>query len=156
MKYLLFFFTLTIASCNAKKESVQNVTNDTTVMKNQMKIEVLAEGSHGGYETSKYIIIKEEKTLREVFTKVNMIRRPGFPIPKIDFENEMVIALFMGQKNNGGYGISVKNIVDTDDSIEIQIKEVEPEGMTTMVICQPFYFCKIPKSDKNVVFKKVE
>ena len=126
-------------------------------MKQETKMEVLANESHGGYETSKYLVIKNQEALQEVYGKVNMIRRPGLPIPKIDWKNEMVIALFMGQKNSGGYSIIVDKITSlNNDTVEFLLKETKPEGMATTVICQPFYFCKVQRTDKEVIFKKVE
>lgn len=158
MKTFALFLSLIILSCNTQKETTQKdgAKNETT-MKQETLIDILANESHGGYETSKYLIIKDQESLEEIYGKVNMMRRPGLPIPEIDWKNEMVIALFMGQKNSGGYSIVVDKITSINDNeIEFLLKETKPEGITTAVICQPFYFCKVQRTDKDVVFKKVE
>ncbi|MCF6280313.1 MAG: protease complex subunit PrcB family protein [Flavobacteriaceae bacterium] len=142
-----------------EKEVVQDDTtpkNENT-MKQETQIEVLAQKSHGGYETSKYLVIKDHKSLQEIYGKVNRMRRPGIPVPEIDFKNEMVIALFMGEKNSGGYSIAIDKITSLSDyKVEFLLKETKPEGMATTVICQPFTFYKTLRTDKEVVFKKVE
>lgn len=180
MKLFTFIISLLILSCNSQKKATKekvvekNNTNtevtetikpnlDTTKTKTvknnnqQTQIEVLTEGSHGGYIDSKYLVIKDPKTLQQVYSKINMIRRPGIPVPKIDWSKEMVIALFMGQKNYGGYTISVDDVKQTTDGkTEIMIKENAPKGMATTVITQPFYFCKVKRTDNEILFKKVE
>jgi len=148
--------TVTKTEITTQTNTKNTVKNNTTTNQ-KPQVEVLAEGSHGGYETSKYLVIKDDKALQEVYAKINMIRRPGIPVPKIDWKNEMVIALFMGQKNYGGYKISVENIKSINQSKdEITVKETAPQGIATAVITQPFYFCKVKRTDKDIVFKKVE
>lgn len=170
MKIVTLFLSLIVLSCNSQKDvakeeadtiitqkNTKNTVKNNTITNQKPQIEVLVEGSHGGYETSKYLIIRNDKALQEVYAKINMIRSPEILVPKIDWKNEMVIALFMGQKNSGGYKISVKNIKSIDQNKdEITVKETAPQGMATTVITQPFYFCKVKRTDKDIVFKKVE
>lgn len=179
MKIFTLFLSLIILSCNAQKEVTEKETKQEDLvlkktiekeviqnnitpkngdnMEQKTQIEVLANESHGGYETSKYMVIKDQEALQGIYGKVNMMRRPGIPIPKIDWKNEMVIALFMGQKNSGGHSISVDKITSlNDDKVELLLKEVGPGEFTNYVICQPFYFCKVQRTDKEVIFKKVE
>ncbi len=160
MKTITLFLSLLILSCNAQKETTKSNNQQTVKKENSnnqsTQIELLTKGSHGGYETEKYLVIKNQKELQTIYTKINMMRRPGIPVPKIDFENEMVIALFMGQKNYGGHSISIKNIKENNNKTEIIVEETKPKGMATTVICQPFYFYKINRIDKEVIFKKVE
>lgn len=125
---------------------------------NQKKplFEVLVQHSHGGYEQPQIKIIKEPKALQEVYAKINMTRRPGFPIPDVDFDKEMIIGLYMGEKNYGGYSISIDNVEETKKELIIFVKESTPEGMmATTVICQPFCIVKMPATKKEIVFKKV-
>lgn len=58
----------------------------------------------------------------------------------------------MGEKNSGDYATKVEKIIEKDNSLEIVIKESVPEGITTTVIYQPFYFCKLNRSNKEIVF----
>lgn len=145
-------------------EILENVIKNDNIVKNENNVDkqentnvtILAEGSHGGFKDAQSLVIKDQKGLQKIYTQINMTRRPGLPIPEIDFENEMVIALFMGEKNSGGYSTKVQNLVPKGKELEIIVKETTPEGMTTTVICQPFYFCKVKRSDSQITFKKAE
>ena len=170
MKKILFIFSLMILSCTSQKTVVKkkereeikevnmnktDITNDST-NENTLDITLLTEGTHGGFKDAKTLIIKDPKELQEIYSQINMMRRPGLPIPEIDFENEMVIVLFMGEKTSGDYATKVEKVIEKDNSLEIVIKESVPKGITTTVICQPFYFCKINRSNKEIVFKKAD
>lgn len=147
MKSFFTIATFILFSCASSQQNTSKIS---------IPFEILSKGSHGGYTISKEIVIKNEQELRRVYTQINMIRKPGIPIPTIDFKKEMVIALFMGEKSTGGYAIFVDKINETKDNIEIVINYKKPAEMTTMVITQPFYFCKFNKVDKEIIFNKVE
>ncbi len=141
MKAIQLLFFMAILSCNSQED---------------LSVTLLAEGSHGGFNDAQTLVIKDKKGLQKIYNKINMTRRPGLPIPEIDFEKEMVIALFMGEKNSGGYSTKVESVKEKGKEFEVVIKETVPEGVATTVICQPFYFCKVKRSYGQVVFKKTE
>lgn len=153
MKIFAFIFSILILGCNTQQKTTEGEKNTDA----NINITLLNEGSHGGFDEAKSLVIKTEEELQKIYTKINMIRRPGLPVPKIDWENEMVIAIFMGEKTTGGYSAKVENIIqNSDNSLEVIVNEKAPQGMATMVICQPFYICKVKRNDNEVTFKKVE
>lgn len=145
-------------------EILENAIRNDKIVKNEnnvanqenTNVTLLTEGTHGGFNDAQTLVIKDQKGLQKIYTQINMTRRPGLPIPKIDFEKEMVIALFMGEKNSGGYSAKVESVKEKGKEFEIVVKETAPEGVTTTVICQPFYFCKVKRNDGQIVFKKAE
>lgn len=144
MKILVCLIAVLTMSCASTK------SNSTA---QQITHEVLLQGSNGGYTTPKKMIIKNQKELQSVYTQINLTRKPGYRVPKVNFKEEMVIALFIGEKSSGGYAISISKIEDLETEVHAFIKETQPEGMATMAITQPFYFCKIPRTEKQIVFK---
>lgn len=144
MKLVISIFLFVLIGCANTKQvkEPQKVTFET-----------LLEGSHGGYRDGEFIIINNNKDLKRIYTQINKIRKPGFPIPKIDFNKELVIALFLGEKPSGGYSIYVSSIEETKNEFHVFIKESTPEGMVATVMTQPFYFCKISRIEKKIIFK---
>jgi hypothetical protein len=80
-------------------------------------------------------------------------------IPKVDFDNEIVIATFMGEKPTNGYEITIYNIVNTPERISrdlfayrtaVLIDRQETEGLLP-VLTSPFHIVKIDRSDFNEV-----
>jgi len=79
----------------------------------------------------------------------------GYDQPQIKVE--MIIGLYMGEKNTGGFSIGIENIEETKKELIITVKETSPDAnsMVVTAICQPFCIVKMPATKKDVVFKKV-
>lgn len=153
-KMVLVLLTVFMTACGPTKQSGNM---EETPSKNQKTVpfEVLVQHSHGGYDQPQIKVIKEPTELQAIYLKINMTRRPGFPIPEVDFDKEMIIALYMGEKNSGGYSITIDSVEETKNELIINVKESEPGQIATTVICQPFCIVKMPTTKKEVVFKKV-
>jgi len=155
MKIVTLLFTI-LLGCNSSKRintSINNNDNKYT----QVSFETLVKDQTGGYVKEEIRIISDRKSLLKVYGYVNRIRKPGFPIPTIDFSKETVIAVFMGEKTSGGYAVSVESVKEEGEKVIVQIKEVKPgtKDMVTMAITQPFCFAKINNVGKEIVFEKL-
>jgi len=148
MRITAFILLAMLVSCTSTKSSKQQIKN--------INFKELANETHGGFHTSKFLVIKEKQGTLDVYNQVNKIRKPSFDIPKIDYKKQYLLALFMGEKSTGGYAISVEYIQESPNKITVFIKEQIPEGMTTMAITSPFCFVLMDKSDKEIVFEKVK
>jgi len=148
MRITAFILLAMLVSCTSIKSSKQQVKN--------INFKELVNETQGGFDTAKFLVIKEKQGTLDVYNQVNKIRKPSFDIPKIDYKNQYLLALFMGVKSTGGYGISVNHIHESPNKITVFIKEQTPEGMTTMVITSPFCFVLMDKSDKEIVFEKMK
>jgi len=148
MRITAFILLAMLVSCTSTKSSKQQIKN--------INFKELVNETHGGFQTSKFLVIKEKQGTLDVYNQVNKIRKPSFDIPKIDYKKQYLLALFMGEKTTGGYAISVEYIQESTNKITVFIKEQIPEGMTTMAITSPFCFVLMDKSDKEIVFEKVK
>jgi len=148
MRITVFIVLAMLVSCTSTKSSKQQIKN--------INFKELVNETQGGFDTAKFLVIKEKQGTLDVYNQVNKIRKPGFDIPKIDYKKQSLLALFIGVKSTGGYAISVDHIQESPNKITVYIKEQIPEGMTTMAITSPFCFVLIDKSDKEIVFEKVQ
>lgn len=148
---ILFLFI----GCSSSKDVIDNSVSKSN--NNQVVFEQLVQSSIGGYVHPQIKVIKEQKELEETFNYVNKSRKPGFPIPdKINFSRETIVAIFMGQKNTGGYSVSVAKVEEQENKIKIFVTEESPgkNDMVTMAITQPFCIVKVNNADKEFVFEK--
>lgn len=83
------------------------------------------------------------------------------PLPNIDFDKEMVIAVFMGKTfthggGTGVYTIKIDRIEETEKDLEVHVKEKIPAasdfGSATSACTSPFSVIKLKKSTKEVKF----
>ena len=84
---------------------------------------------------------------------------PKPPLPEIDFERYMIIGVFHSHTCvPGSNWIEVTKVIETENTLEVFVKEhyfgPESAGCTVPKICmQPYHVIKLPKKDKEVIFR---
>lgn len=145
-KLLLVPIIAIIVSCNCKKSTV---TEENKTHKKPL-FEVLSESAYQGRDNETFEIIKDNASLKELYKSIN-----NENVPTIDFENNRVVALFLGQRSSGGYAIKVKNITEKENKIFVDIERIAPKPgeNATMAITNPYSIVKI-NSNKEIVINK--
>lgn len=105
--------------------------------------EVLKQESYNGREKAAHVVIKSQKQLEAIYQELNLT-----DTPEVDFKIHNAVALFMGQKNTGGYSIGISTITIHDDTTVVHIIETAPLDMATMALTNPYCIAVIPKTDK--------
>lgn len=125
-------------------------------VKKAIKIKREWKGYNCGYTEPSKLVIKTEEQWREVWGKVHRLQLPMPGLPKIDFEKEMVIAVFMGEQKSGGYEIEITSVTETEEEIVVEVVERKPppESLRTMVLTQPFHIVVVEKSPLPVRFQQ--
>jgi hypothetical protein len=75
-------------------------------------------------------------------------------ISTADIQQSNFVILNMGERNSGGYEITVDKVEETANNIIISVKESGPEpgAMVTQALTNPFCVVKI-NSKKEIIFK---
>jgi len=107
--------------------------------------ETVGGGSTGPFGPAKNTVVKSNAELTS--SGVRALLSPG---AQLDFQNEMVIAVQMGTRNTGGYGIEVKGITRTQLAsggyaldVAVESRSPGPGDMVTMAITSPFHVVKL-------------
>jgi len=76
------------------------------------------------------------------------------PQPKIDFKQEMVLAVFYGQQQTGGYDIYIHTVEELEEELLVKVHPVTPapDSIRTMMISQPHMIISLPRIEKPVHF----
>lgn len=74
--------------------------------------------------------------------------------PEVDFSKEMVVAVFMGEKNTGGYQVRIVEVRQSAGQVEVVTEEkTPPEGsMVIQVLTAPAHLVVVPRSEGPVRF----
>lgn len=150
---LFAIYIFLLSSCS----SSSTINKQTMIIsQDTITFETLAEDFYGGMTDSKFIVIKEETTLNEIYKLINKSKSPGIKIPIINFEKETVLVLFLGEKSSGGHSISVEQILDENEKVTVKYKVTLPKlgEMVTTVMTQPYCIIKIPITSKEIIFDK--
>ena len=79
-------------------------------------------------------------------------------LPKVDFGSRTVVAVFMGTKSSGGYGVEITGTRQEKGVTVVEYRERRPKAgqVAAMVITTPAHIAVIPKVTGEIRFEKVE
>jgi hypothetical protein len=163
MKTTVFLVLLVLTTCNGQKktaaDSTQNAQGEGPEEKNVKKVEdsdyrlgLVASDSYSGIEQAETLIIRDAKSLQKFYSKVNRTRKPGLPVPDIDFSREMVVVRCSGAVEGGAVPeLGIRK--ETDDEIVLGIRETGSVSNSSAVTT-PFSVYRMPLTAKEVIVKK--
>ena len=134
---VLVFTLIFLTSC--KGQSL-NVTSNFTDM------ELILQDNYGGSEEEELLVIKNQQMLNDYFGILNRTRKPGFPIPKVDFSKKIIVIWSPGE-NNSDSNLKIKS--SNSDSLLLQKIIVKKDGATT-AITRPVYVYKLPNENETI------
>ncbi|MFD2890617.1 protease complex subunit PrcB family protein [Flavobacterium chuncheonense] len=114
---------------------------------------VLASGTNGGSENFSYIVLENDNDLAEAISKLPIEESDYDKLLNVNFKENNVLILHLGQKNTGGYGIEVEDIQNKNNVITVFYKIVKPKPgeMVTMALTNPFTVAAIPKAKETLI-----
>jgi hypothetical protein len=140
-KISISLLTLLLVSCGA-----------STPINTERKVlyEVLTQQGDGGGNIHFFEILTEPNEIRMLQNDKKLRNK----ISPIDVQKSNFVILNMGEKNTGGYSISIESVVETDKNIIISVKESSPEpgSMVSQAFTYPFCVVKI-NSKKEIIIK---
>jgi hypothetical protein len=73
-------------------------------------------------------------------------------VPKIDFTKSMAIALFLGQKPSGGYGVAIESVRVVNGDIQVAVRRMSPPpgAPVTMALTSPYHVVVVARHDGQV------
>lgn len=113
-----------------------------------MGIQLVLRDSYSGSEEEQQFFIKDKKSLEEFFAGVNKTRKPGLPIPEVDFTKNSLWVYCAGiQKDKSTNLVFTK---ETSNSFVFK-KVIDRNTKKNTAITTPFYVYKVPMESKKIV-----
>lgn len=113
----------------------------TSIISKSNLYEILYQGENGGESFNFYEIITNEKDFRKVLSEELILNK----VKKDDIIKNNFLYLSLGEKNTGGYGISISNIEELHDKIIVKVAKTspKPDSFVTTAFTYPFCIVKI-------------
>jgi hypothetical protein len=110
-------------------------------------------GAVSGQEKAKEVVVKDQKAWEETWAAMNGKISPKPELPKIDFDRQMVVGVFLGTRNTGGFSVKITGI-ESGDKLAVKAREYGPplKLVPTAGLTAPYHVVVVPKSDKTVEF----
>ncbi len=140
-----------LLSCNGPKKTLGKNLEKADP---EYALTLLLQDNYSGLPKGETRIITNAKELQQFFLRVNRTRKPGLPLPIVDFSKETVLVYCSGEKTNQALPkLSIKDV--TDEEIVIKpILEDKREKSASSAVISPFSIYKIPSTQKKIIFQK--
>lgn len=153
-----YYFFLVIAimfSCNGQKKMAAQQDK-----KGSDRLTLVAHDNYSGADSTETMVIKSAKALKSFYSRVNRTRKPGLPVPDIDFSKHMVLVLCSADEiSDPNYGLMVLTETDAEMVLgksEISANEQIRPSSDQASLVSPFFVYTMPLTDKRVSFKKMQ
>jgi len=114
----------------------------------QVPWETIERGQHSGIKKSLTRTIKSDRFFNYFMTTHNSNSFPAFespPLPSVNFQNEIVAVVFLGDQNTGGHSVEVKSVVEKPHAIIVKYRRTysDRNSYFTMAFEQPYHVIKM-------------
>ena len=153
MKTLILTLMILAGACNSQKGKINDTNYQASTEKSLM---LVLSDNYGGTETEQLIVIRDNKTLKKFFSKVNMTRKPGLPVPAIDFNKEMIVVYCNGKTTDINTP-ALNRVEDKDDKLVFsRITDSNQKKDVSTAVLMPFHLYKMPLTEKEIILSKKE
>ena len=148
MRAILLSLFLFAISCVGQKGLLSENTKDSP-QEVQMLEHVLSD-SHSGVEKETFMVIRDSKALRNFFLQINKTRKPGLPVPQVDFSKKIVV-IYCGGISAGHRSLKLELLKESQDAITLSPKEGAPFQKEGILETTPFCMYTLPYTQKEIL-----
>lgn len=148
MKYFLLLSFVCLLSCKAQKQLGDEIEG----------LVLVEQDGYSGIETFEAKVIRDTKSLNKFYSQVNKTRKPGLPVPMVNFSQEMVLVVCLGEQQ-GEQAVLLSKSGETENElfIAVQLSDVNNGGSASaQAISFPFYLYKMPLTEKTITFQRTD
>ena len=146
MKGIGLVVALLFLSCKGQKKVIEN-----THQSSDGRLVLLVQDAFFPTDSLETHVIKDAKTLNAFFRTVNKTRKPGLPVPLVDFGDEMVLVACMGEME-GDVEPKLEILEENQKQLDIGI-EIDKKPSAASLNTYPFCVYRMPKTEKSIYFK---
>lgn len=111
-------------------------------------------GMASGIQKQQNKVIRSQSRLKQVWQTIHNGQTNAPAVPKVDFQQKMVVGVFYGEKPSGGYEVTVQNALKQGNQLNVKADLRYPKKgcPVTTVITSPYHLVTVPVTTQNVDF----
>lgn len=113
---------------------------------NQLTHLPLASGALSGIREQQLLLIQDEAAWKAYWQQHTRPISPAPPAPTVDFNQESILVVHLGEKRSGGYSVQVEQVTETGGLVTVTIRQTAPgpSDLVTAAMTQPFAIVRLP------------
>jgi hypothetical protein len=123
----------------------------------RLPIDTVEKGYRSGVRESLQVVIRNQDEWNAFWKRHSAIETNPPPAPSIDFNREIVVGIFLGEKSTGGYEMEIVRAERRDSLLYFYYREKipSPGAIVTQALTQPFHLVRVPKYDNpQIIFRR--
>jgi hypothetical protein len=122
-----------------------------SLLQTQVAFTTIAQGNQSGIESRRDVVVRTAAEWQKLWKE----HEPDAPPPDVDFAKSMVVGVFLGFRNTGGYRVAITSVEREGSEIVVTWKESRPgpQDITSQVLTFPHHIVRTERLDGKVVFK---
>jgi PrcB C-terminal len=122
-----------------------------------LSIATVEKGDRSGIRGPLQTVIRNQDEWKALWKRHSSTETNPPAAPIVDFDREMVVGIFLGEKHTGGYGMEIVRAERRESSLHFFYREESPPpgAMVTQALTQPFHLVKVAKYENlQVIFRR--
>jgi len=114
----------------------------------------LAKGALSAIAERRLIAVRNQLEWQELWRAHQGGGQSGAPLPPVDFEKDMVLAMFAGEKGMAGHAIEIRKLEAAPGELRVFYAETRPPpgAMVAQMVTQPYHIARSQRFDGPVTF----
>jgi hypothetical protein len=111
-------------------------------------------GQSSGIVSERLEVIRDQAEFTELWLIHANVFSPAPDQPEINFDQDMLVAAFLGERVTGGFSIAITEVQEREDSLLVRVRITLPgrNCLVAQAFSQPHQLVTVPRSEKMVVF----
>jgi protease stability complex PrcB-like protein len=147
--------TLAIACCTELAMAQFDTAADTLPV-TRLRNSATAFTTYSGLNDSVRAVVRDSAAWHELWRTINRPFYPPPPLPRVDFEHDMVVIAALGARPTAGYDIVIEGARLDSAEVEIALRTLSPAPgcPVSAAMTQPVDLATIPASPRAVRFRE--
>jgi hypothetical protein len=115
----------------------------------QLSFQTIAKGYRSGVRESLQIVARNQAEWDSLWKRHLSVETNPPPTPAIDFNKQIVVGVFLGEKPTGGYDVEIIRAEQSDGALVIHYREKSPlpGSIAIQALTQPFHIIQVIRDD---------
>lgn len=158
--FLVTVLLLAVGGCDGIGSEAGDEPNFTTeVMTETFKtgavnVEQIDQGQYGDIVEGTETVLRNEQEYSTFWMMMHADRDSVPDWPAVDFENQVVVAVVMGERPTGGYSVDVEEVMASEDGNQVRVEYTETvpgdNCGVTHAITSPYVLAAVGTQDQPI------
>jgi len=151
-----------VGGCNGIVNGTDGETGFTTDVATEtlntgaVNVDQIDQGQYGDIVEGTQTVLRDEEVYASFWKRLHADRRSVPERPRVDFDEEVVVAVVLGQRSSGGYSVAIDEALANDAGSQILVRFTETvpgdECGVTQALTSPYVLATVEAQEEDFTF----